>query len=341
MCVLGRLPGPVAEPTGIDYHPRMTTTRRTVLMAGAGVLAAAARGGASGQATARGTSSAAPREIRVWPGAAPGGATVTVKPTVLERSTSPAIHDRAWTGIVDPTLAIYTPSDPDGSAVLIMPGGAYLRVVIDKEGDDTARALNAHGITAAVLTYRLPGDGWDAGRDAPLQDAQRALRLLRSGAAGKLDPARIGVLGYSAGGDLAAAAAIRHDATTYAPLDDADKLAAKPAFAGLMYAAIDMPLRAPGGGSAAPARSLVQQISPATPPCFLMHAADDPSVPVQRSLEVFTALKAAKVPAELHVFEEGGHGFGIRLAEGKPVHAWPDLFVAWGSRHGFFGNPRG
>jgi acetyl esterase/lipase len=304
-------------------------------MAGAGVMAAAARVG--GRASARGERTpAVPKEVRVWPGAAPGGAKVTVKPTVLERSKDPAVHDRAWMGIANPTLAIYTPAEPDGSAVLIMPGGAYLRVVIDKEGEDTARALSAHGITAAVLTYRLPGDGWEAGRDAPLQDAQRALRLLRRGVAGKLDPARIGVIGYSAGGDLAAATAIRHDSRTYSPVDEADTASAKPAFAGLMYAAVDMPTRSAEGATVEPARPLVGQISASTPPCFLMHAADDPSVPVQRSLEVFGALKAAKVPAELHVFEEGGHGFGIRMAVGKPVHAWPELFVAWGARHGFF-----
>lgn len=314
----------------------MQSDRRTVLMAGAAVLATAARSVAAGEQAA-GSEARPPREVRIWPGAAPGGGAVTVKPTVVERSKDPGVHDRAWLGIRDPTIAIYTPSKPDGSAVLIMPGGAYLRVVIDKEGEDSARYLNAHGITAAVLTYRLPGDGWEAGRDAPLQDAQRALRLLRNGIAGALDPERIGVLGYSAGGDLAAAAAIRHGSTTYAAVDEADRLSARPSFAGLMYPAIDMPIRMADGASLAPAKPLLPQVSAATPPCFLMHAADDPSVPVRGSLAAFEALKAAKVPCELHVFEEGGHGFGIRLAAGKPVQAWPDLFVAWGTRHKFFG----
>jgi acetyl esterase/lipase len=316
----------------------MRTDRRTLLMAGAGVIAAAAGRSARadvGVPTAQ-AGMAPGREIRVWPGAAPGGSHVTVKPTVIERSTDPARHDRAWVGITDPTLTIYTPERPDGSAVLIMPGGAYLRVVIDKEGEDSARRLNAAGITAVVLTYRLPGDGWEAGRDAPLQDAQRALRLMRSGVAGKLDPSRIGVLGYSAGGHLAASAAFRAEARTYEPIDEVDRLSARPDFAGLMYAAVDMASRGADGAMARPAPTLVSQISASTPPCFLMHAADDGSVPVATSLNVFSALKAAKVPAELHVFEEGGHGFGIRMTVGKPVSAWPDLFIAWGTRHKFF-----
>ena len=313
----------------------MKTDRRTLLLAGASAIAAAAARPARAT-TFRPARETSAREIRVWPGAAPGGSKVTVKPTVLERSADSAIHDRAWLGITDPTLTIYTPDKPDGSGVLIMPGGAYQRVVIDKEGEDSARRLNAHGITAVVLTYRLPLDGWDAGRDAPLQDAQRAMRLLRGGVAGTLDPARIGVIGYSAGGDLAAATAIRHDARTYEPIDDVDRLSARPDFAGLMYAAVDMPLRKPDGGLIPPERTLVSQISATTPPCFLLHAADDTSVPVAWSLGVFTALHGVKVPAELHVFEEGGHGFGVRMTAGKPVQAWPDLFVAWGARHGFF-----
>lgn len=310
--------------------PATMTTRRDLLVAGAAVLTAAASPVRTVGATMP------PREVRIWPGAAPGGSRVTVKPTITERSTDPAVHDRIWTGIVDPFLAIYTPERPDGSAVLIMPGGAYQRVVIDKEGEDTARRLNASGITAVVLTYRLPGDGWDAGRDAPLQDAQRAIRLIRHGIAGPIDPARIGVIGYSAGGDLAANAAIRHSVATYAALDDADRHSARPDFAGLMYAAIDMSLRSPSGAPIAPGRALTTQVSSSTPPCFLMHAADDGSVPVRISLEMFLALKAAGVASELHVFEEGGHGFGVRLAAGKPVQAWPDLFVAWGARRGFF-----
>jgi acetyl esterase/lipase len=329
----------------------MRTDRRTVLCAGAAAVAAAFGRPAAAAAQAppapgRPAGPQAPvpagaRIFRVWPGAAPGGERVTVKPTITERSTDPALHDRIWMGVTDPSLTVYVPAKPDGSAVLVIPGGAYQRVVIDKEGEDSARMLNASGITAAVLTYRLPGDGWAAGLDAPLQDAQRAMRLLRSGIAGTLDPNRIGVMGYSAGGDLAASVTLCPDVKTYDPVDDADKLSARPSFAALMYAAVDMPGRRPDGTMGGRDVPLMTRINASTPPCFLIHAADDGSVPVETSLRVFAALKGAKVPAELHVFEEGGHGFGVRLTAGKPVQAWPQLFVAWGARHGFFTGARG
>lgn len=278
-----------------------------------------------------------PLELDVWRGAPPGGEAVTVKQTVVERSTTPGQHDRALIGITHPTLTVYKPEKPDGSAVLILPGGAYLRVVIDKEGEETARRLNERGITAAVLLYRLPADGWAAARDAPLQDAQRALRLLRSGAAGPLDPARIGVLGFSAGGDLAAALALRADGITYEPTDQADRVAARPDFSVLMYPALNMSVKPPDGKAPIPARAPIESfVNAASPPCFIVHAADDASVSVDLSLRMFSALKAANVPAEMHVFSAGGHGFGVRLAAGKPVDVWPDLLVRWGQHHQFF-----
>lgn len=278
-----------------------------------------------------------PLELDVWRGAPPGGEAVTVEQTVVERSTTPGLHDRALIGINHPTLTVYRPEKPDGSAVLILPGGAYLRVVIDKEGEETARRLNERGITAAVLLYRLPADGWAAARDAPLQDAQRALRLLRSGAAGPLDPARIGVLGFSAGGDLAAALALRADGITYEPTDQADRVSARPDFSVLMYPALNMSVKPPDGRAPIPARAPIESfVNAHSPPCFIVHAADDASVSVDLSLRMFSQLKAANVPAEMHIFSAGGHGFGVRLAAGKPVEAWPDLLVRWGQHQQFF-----
>jgi acetyl esterase/lipase len=278
----------------------------------------------------------APPVIDVWSGKPPGGASVKVEQTVIERSTTPGLHDRALIGITRPTLTIYKPSKPDGSAVLIIPGGSYQRVVIDKEGEETARRLNAVGVTTAVLVYRLPADGWAAGRDAPLQDAQRALRLLRSGVAGALDRARIGALGFSAGGDLAAALALRHDAPTYERTDAVDQLSARPDFLVLMYPAINMTIKPEGKAPITANVALESLVTSAAPPCFIVHAADDTSVSVALSLGMFSALKAANVPTEMHVFSTGGHGFGLRLAAGKPAEAWPDLLVRWGRHHRFF-----
>lgn len=278
-----------------------------------------------------------PLQINIWRGLTPGGEKVTVNPTVLERSKTPELHNRALLGITEPTLTVYRPAKPDGSSVLILPGGAYLRIAIDKEGEEAARRLNEHGITAAVLAYRLPADGWTAGRDAPLQDAQRALRLLRSGIAGPLDPARMGVLGFSAGGDLAAALTLRHDAALYERTDQSDLVSARPDFTVLIYPALNMAVTPTDGGPSLPAQvQLASLVTSAAPPCFIVHAADDALVPVEQSLELFAALRAARVPAEMHIFGEGGHGFGVRFSAGQPVEAWPSLLVRWGQARRFF-----
>lgn len=277
------------------------------------------------------------KRINLWPASPPGNEKVDVKPEVIDRSTTPGFHDRAVLGVTQPTLTIFRPANADGSAVLVIPGGGYQRVVLDKEGDETARRLNEHGITAAVLIYRLPGDGWAAGRDAPLQDAQRALRLLRSGVAGSTDPSRIGVLGFSAGGDLAAALSYRHEKPTYAPLDEADRNSLRPDFAVLVYPALNWPVQIKGTPEASPPGVTIESfVNASAPPSIILHSADDGAVPVDRSLSIFTALHAVKVPAELHVFEEGGHGFGVRRAAGKPVEVWTDLVVKWGVSHQYF-----
>lgn len=275
----------------------------------------------------------------VWPGDPPGGEGVTVTEEIVERSRDPAVRDRAMLHVREPALKVFRAAKPDGSAVLICPGGGYQRVVLDKEGDETAMRLASAGVTAAVLVYRLPEDGWAAGRDAPLQDAQRAMRLLRSGrVAAGLDAKRIGVLGFSAGGHLAAALTLDGARRTYADVDAVDTLPARPDFVGLIYAAY---LDGTGSlaltrGAGAP-RDLIAAAGRDTPPVFLLHAADDGTVPVESSVRMYGALKEAGVPAELHVFPEGGHGFGIARAAGKPVEVWPDLFLRWGRARGMFG----
>lgn len=276
--------------------------------------------------------------VDVWPGQPPGSAGVTVTEQVIERSKDPAIKDRAVVHVTHPRLKVFRPAKPDGSAVLVIPGGAYLRAVLDKEGDETALRLAQNGVTAAVLIYRLPGDGWAAGYDAPLQDAQRALRLLRAGKlAPGLDAKRIGVLGFSAGGNLAASLALRSGVKTYDAADATDAVSARPDFAALIYAAYldgGLPVLE---GKTLTAPDMAGLVSKGTQPMFLAHAQDDTTVPVIGTLKMAEALKAAGVPAETHIFAAGQHGFGIAGAKDLPVKAWPELFLAWGRAQGVFG----
>lgn len=285
--------------------------------------------------------------IRLWPDGAPGGEGVTVTPVVVERSTDPSFHDRYAQFTTDPLLTVVRPERPNGASLLLIPGGGYRWAVIDKEGLDVARVFADAGITCYVLRYRLPADGWAAGPDAPLQDAQRALRLVRAVAAAEgRDPAKVAVLGASAGGHLAGMLTARHD-TTYAAVDAADAQPHRPDLTMLMYPVATMADPFVHAGSrthllgAAPSPELIARYSlermdwTGAPPVFLLHAVDDAAVPVENSLNLLSALRAAKVPAEAHLFQEGGHGFGIRLIASKPAAAWPSLALAWAARHGW------
>jgi acetyl esterase/lipase len=315
------------------------------MMAG-GLMAAADGLGAGGA----GAEPADPEEIiALWPADPPGGVPAGLVEKVVERAPPGEPRDRAVTGIVRPTLTVFRPARPDGSAVMLVPGGAYERVVRDKEGFETARWLAERGVTAFILLYRLPSDGWAAGPDAPLQDAQRGFRLMRSRmAAMGLDPKRAAALGFSAGGHLTARLATRFERAVYADVDEADRFSLRPDLAGLLYPVITMREPTAHGGSrdnllgraARPEMIAVysadESVGRDAPPTFLAHAIDDPSVALENSLLMLAALRRAKVPAELHAFEEGGHGFGIRKAQGLPAQAWPELFHAWGRRHGCF-----
>ena len=287
-----------------------------------------------------------PRQtLPLWPGTPPGGEGVHPTLRITERSKNPDWPNRAATGIAVPDLTVYPAQKPDGSALILAPGGGYEHLAFDKEGADVAQVLGAAGVTCFVLRYRLPGEGWADKADVPLQDAQRAIRLVRAGAATfGIDPARTGIMGFSAGGHLAGSLATRHGAKVYAPLDAADSLSARPDFVGLMYPA----LRLTGSGmgllgqdatdAMREAYSPELHVDASTPPGFIVQAADDPQVPLFNSLSMFAALRAAKVPTELHLFEKGGHGFGISDTIGKPDSAWPRLFLNWGASHGFFRN---
>ena len=268
-------------------------------------------------------------------------------PRVTERSTDPAFHDRFAQYTTDPILTVLRPARPNGASLLLIPGGGYKWAVVDKEGLDCARVFAAAGVTCFVLRYRLPGDGWAAGPDAPLQDAQRALRLVRAQAAAHgLDPDRVAVLGASAGGHLAGMLTAREDAT-YAPVDEADGLSHRADLSILLYPVATMSdphvhagsrleLLGPTPTAEAMERYSLERMDwTGRPPTFLLHAIDDEAVPVENSLQLLTTLRAAAVSTEAHLFEEGGHGFGVRLIEGKPAAAWPALALAWAARRGW------
>ena len=329
--------------------------RRAVLGLGAtAAFAGLARRAFAEKMNAAGVLSTDPTEIvPLWPGTPPGGEGVELQAKIVERSADlAAYNDRYVENIGVPLLAVFRPDKPDGSAVLLAPGGGYRLIVIDKEGEETARRLVASGVTVFMLRYRLPAEGWADGKDVPLQDAQRAMRIIRAGAqAYGIDPNRTGVMGFSAGGHVAASLATRPYDAVYKPIDDIDSQDAKPAFAGLMYPVITMGPGAHQGSrdhllgtnppeALANAYSCEKLVTERTPPCFICFAADDDVVPpMENGMAMFLALRRAQVAAELHVFEAGGHGFGIRLARGKPASAWPELFLHWGTSHGWFRDP--
>ena len=328
--------------------------RRTVL--GIGVTAALA--GMTRRAFAKsapGVLATDPIEIiPLWPGTPPGGEGVHLEAKSDDKSDDPGIYsDRFVSGIGRPSLQVFRPLKPDGSAVVVVPGGGYVTIAIDREGVDVARRLNASGVTVFMLRYRLPAEGWANAKDVPLQDAQRAMRIVRASAQSfGIDPNRVGVFGSSAGGHLAASLATRCYDKVYEPIDNIDALDAKPAFASLMYPVITMSLPGTHAGSRlallgpGPSDAVVDRyscdrlVTETTPPCFIcMVANDDVVPPMENGMAMFQALRAAKVPAELHIFEKGAHGFGIRLAKGLPVSAWPDLFLRWGYGNGWLRDP--
>lgn len=288
----------------------------------------------------------APDRIDLWPqGQVPGETGAASAPNVIERSTDPALPDRYIDNVSAPYLVVYRPARPNGSALLVVPGGGYQRIVLDKEGTALVPAFVAQGgVTLFVLRYRLPAGRSD--RQAALADAQRAMRVIRAGAARwQLDPARIGVMGFSAGGHVAARLSTGFDTPVYPHRDATDALSARPDVALLIYPVIDMGAHAHTGSRARllgphPDSALQRQFSMQdqvradTPPTFLVHAQDDSVVSVHNSLVYYQALLRAGVSTEMHLFPQGGHGFGVRIPPGLTVAQWPELALRWiPSRH--------
>lgn len=226
-----------------------------------------------------------------------------------------------------PTLTLFpAPKETNtGTAVLIAPGGGYNILAWDLEGTEVAQWLNSIGVTGVVLKYRVPRrPGKEKANVEPiesLQDAQRAMSLVRSKAdEWDIDAKKIGMLGFSAGGHLTAKTSTTFGKRSYESLDEVDKVSCRPDFTVLIYPAYLVEKEATAIKSEFP-------ISKETPPAFLAHAGDDPVTP-ESSLFYFLALKRAGVPAELHIYSTGGHGFGLRESK-SPSHTWPKRCEEW------------
>ena len=243
--------------------------------------------------------------------------------------TEKLVAGRPWTfvdRVSQPTMAIHSPGgENSGAAVVVFPGGGYNVLAIDLEGTEVCEWLTSRGITCVLLKYRVPCAKVGPYRDCPtaLEDAQRAVGMVRFRAAEwSIDPTKIGVLGFSAGGHLVAAMSTHFEERLYPPVDEADKTSCRPDFAVVLYP----------GHLAGPGKNFVLnpdiRVTSRTPPTFLLHAQDDPVDPVENSLVYYAALRKAGVPAEMHLYVAGGHAFGLRRTE-SPITKWPELVESW------------
>lgn len=275
-----------------------------------------------------------PEEIRLWPGPPPGRG----GPSGPEKLGESGAGLGALSNISTPRMRVYRPAMPNGAAVIVCGGGGYFRIQLQKESTPIARWLQQRGFTVFELIYRLPGDGWEA--SAPFMDAQRAMRIVRARAAEfGLDPAQIGIMGFSAGGHLAGFAALQPARPLYAGTDRFETVSARPDFAVLLFPVVS--LRKPyetrtrreiigdkPTAAAEEAWSLDTHVSAGAPPTIIFASADDKTTPPAHGILLFQKLNAAGASAELHLFQDGGHGWGL----GKPdqvLSQWPDMFLKW------------
>lgn len=259
----------------------------------------------------------------IWPGAVPGEAELSAEFSKKVRLAEAKNTDDRVFGVTSPTLSVYPaePSKACGTSVLICPGGGYNILAWDHEGREIAKWLNSIGVHAFVLKYRVPRRPDDF-MTPPLQDAQRAMRLIRSQKTGvTVDTDRIGILGFSAGGHLTVNTCLQSQKQTYDHVDDADKVSAKPNFMIPVYAAY---LGHPEDDSML---NPDLNLNESTPPMFTVVTQDDKNRGIHAAL-LFAELTGYKVPAEVHVFTKGGHGYGMRKSE-NAVSGWPAACAAW------------
>jgi acetyl esterase/lipase len=285
-----------------------------------------------------------PLVVEIWPGRIPdesgniGEEKFRMSPKLDRKQVEVTEPTKLVTNVTKPTLTIYRPAkDKDtGTAVLICPGGGYWDLYWQLEGEEVAAWLNSIGATGIILKYRVPRrpdeiKGEPARR--PLQDAQRAVRLVRSNAkAWGIHPEQIGMVGFSAGGHLAIATATSFDQRTYEPVDDVDKISCRPDFAIGVYSGY---LKAKDKDEIAPGL----RIPTGTPPIFLAHGGDDIISPPEHSVLMYLALKKAGVPAELHIYATAAHDFGVRASD-HPCSTWTEACASWLRHQGFLKPPR-
>lgn len=282
----------------------------------------------------------------LWSQAIPGArSSDTYKESIILRDNNP--EKPRITQVTEPTLELFFPDERQDAApaVLICPGGGYAVLAYDHEGIQVAKWFAQRGIVAAILKYRLPSDDiMEQKAFGPLGDAQEGIRVLRRKAAEwNINPNKIGIIGFSAGGHLAASATTRYAEALY-PVPDS--VSARPDFAILVYGVISMQPEITHKGSATnllgatPDQTAINQasnelqVNSNTPPCFVIHSQNDPAVPVENSLRFYAALTKAKVPSELHIHERGGHGYGLGVNPDSPAHWTKDLEV-WLERNGW------
>jgi len=255
--------------------------------------------------------------VHLWPGKVPGEKSPKHAPVISSDTSNNVMR---ISEITDPSFVVFEadPVHKNGASVVICPGGGYQILAIDLEGYEIAKWLSKAGYTAFLLQYRVPQK-----QEGALQDAQRTIRIVR-GDAGKykIDPHKVGIMGFSAGGSLSARTSTRFNDTTYRAIDKFDEISARPDFTLLIY---------PAYLDEGPNKSLTPELTltSGTPPMFIFQASDDPYG--NSALVMAQALRNAKIPVELHLYPSGGHGFGLR--KGNPAaEIWPKLAEAWMSR---------
>ena len=326
---------------------RRDLVKSPLVLAGASAIGLGV--GAAAPALAQSASAGAGEIIGLWPRPPAGALHPDMAEVVEQTSSSPGYSSRRMKGVSKPHMIALPAAQPNGSAMLIIPGGGFEWNYFDHEGYQIADVLNRAGISCFVLIYRLARDGWADPAAVGPADAQRAMRLIRANAARfQLDPERVGVMGFSAGGFLTTTLATRHSTPFYKPVDAADQLSARPLLAAPIYPVQSVdPAYAYGGVAPSlfggpPTAAQIREwspdlnVTPAAAPTFLVHAEDDDLVPVANTVRLRDAMVAARIPVETHLFAHGGHGFGARPQPGSPDGPWLPLFINFARQEKLF-----